>query len=168
MTLLPFVALLCGIGADWLWRQRPAARAVTIIMLIVALLQFGVFYRDYFTHYKFRSAFYYDPVAFRDVAAELLRHQDVPRYFFSTELDDAPTKWRFFATKANRVDVLSHTQYVSRDDFPLDTAPAGSLCVTYVDKATTDALTASHGWTLARIIHDVDNREAAAIYRRTP
>ena len=35
-------------------------------------MQFGYFYFDFFTHYKFRSAFYYDPAAFRDVAAYLI------------------------------------------------------------------------------------------------
>ena len=51
---------------------------------------------------------------------------------------------------------------------PLDDASPGSLCVIYVDRAATEALTATNRWTLLARINDVDDREAAAIFRRTP
>ena len=167
MGLVVFVAIICGYAVDHLWRsERRIWRQAVLALALVGALQFGLFYRDYFTHYPLRSAFYYDPVAFADVATLLLEDATVPAYYFDTELDDAPTKWRFYSTKAGRAEVMRRTSYVARDRFPLDGAPAGSLCVIYVDKAATDALTASGRWTLLAKVHDVDNREAAAIYRK--
>jgi hypothetical protein len=168
MGLVVFVAIVCGFAVDWLWRsERRSWRSAVAALAVVAAVQFGVFYRDYFTHYKYRSAFYYDPVAFASVARILLENPAVPEYYFDTELDDAPTKWRFYATKAGRTEVLRRTAYLPRERFPLDGAPPGSLCVIYVDKPAAEALTSSGRWSLVTRVNDVDNREAAAIYRKT-
>ena len=70
LYVLPFAALLAGFGVAWLWQSR-LGRAIALLVLLASPIQFGYFYFDYFTHYKFRSAFYYDPAAFRDVAAYL-------------------------------------------------------------------------------------------------
>jgi hypothetical protein len=168
MGLVVFVAIVCGFALDALWRaERRVWRHAVLALALIGALQFAVFYRDYFTHYKYRSAFYYDPVAFAGVAGILLEDPTVPRYYFDTELDDAPTKWRFYSSKAGQSEVLRRTSYVPRDRFPLNDAPAGSLCVIYVDRAATEALTSSNRWTLLATVHDVDNREAAAIFRKT-
>jgi 4-amino-4-deoxy-L-arabinose transferase-like glycosyltransferase len=165
MGLVVFVAIVCGFAVDHLWHSPwRLLRHATITLTLLGVVQFGVFYRDYFTHYKFRSAFYYDPVAFADVASLLLRQPGEPHYYFHSELDDAATKWRFYATKADRTEVLSRTHYVERDQFPIDDAPINSLCVTYVDRPTFDALTSSNAWAVIHTVHDVDNREAASIF----
>ncbi|MND08769.1 hypothetical protein D3C83_316290 [compost metagenome] len=44
-------------------------------------------------------------------------------------------------------------------------APAGSLLVTYDDTARLAALAAT-GWRVEKVIHDVDNRPAAAVLRK--
>ena len=43
--------------------------AAAIALVAALVLQFGVFYRDFFTHYPLRSAFYYDPGGFRGCGA---------------------------------------------------------------------------------------------------
>ena len=97
-------------------------------------MQFRYFDFDFFTHYKLRSAFYYDPVAFRDVAGELIHAlPDAPAYYFTTDVDDASVKWRFYTTLEGRTDLLSRTRYVDRDDRPA--AAPGSVLVTYDDTA---------------------------------
>ena len=83
--MFPFAALVATYGLEWLWDQRrprradrgdgPDGRACA--------LQFAVFYRDYFTHYKLRSAFYYDPAAFVDVAAYLMADEQAPLIYLS-------------------------------------------------------------------------------------
>jgi 4-amino-4-deoxy-L-arabinose transferase-like glycosyltransferase len=167
LCMIIFVAIVAGFGIDWLWRSPVALmRWAGAGLAIAAVLQFGLFYRDFLGHYKFRSAFYYDPVAFASVADALLAQPGVPAYYFDTELDDPAAKWRFYATKANRVDVLQRTRYVNRDAFPIADAPPGSLCVVYVDKPTLDPLTANGAWVVVATITDVDNREAAAILRK--
>ena len=56
LLMLPFVALLSGAGFAELWaaRQR-AGRYVAVVLLVIAPLQFAVFYWDYFNHYKLRA-----------------------------------------------------------------------------------------------------------------
>ena len=163
MYVLPFVALAAGFGFAWLWQSR-LGRGFAALLIAGSALQFGYFYFDFFTHYKLRSAFYYDPVAFRDVAGELIHlHDDAPQYYFTTDVDDASVKWRFYTTLEGRTDLLSRTKYVGRDDRPA--AVAGSVLVTYDDTARIKALVAD-GWQVRIVIKDVDNRPAAVILRK--
>ena len=162
MYVLPFIALAAGFGFAWLW-QFGSGRLIAMLLLAASAAQFGYFYFDFFTHYKRRSAFYYDPVAFRDVAAELLHSPDAPAYFFTTDLDDSSVKWRFYTTLEGRSDLLSRTTYVGQDDRPA--AAPGSMLVTYDASARIKALTDA-GWQIVSTIKDVDNRSAAVILRK--
>lgn len=164
MYLLPFLALLGAFGFAALWQSRHRwGRACAVIVMVAAPIQFAYFYFDYFTHYKLRSAFYYDPAAFRDVAEELMRRDTAPAYYFTTDVDDASVKWRFYTTLNGRPELLARTAYVEPDATPQ--APPGSLLVTY-EKAPRLAALASGGWHLDLIVKDADNRPAAAILRR--
>jgi hypothetical protein len=165
MYVLPFFALVCGFGFAWMWQSSPVLRIVAIVVLAVAPLQFGYFYFDYFTHYKLRSAFYYDNVAFRDVADYLIADRDAPAIYFADDVDDASAKWRFYTVERHREDLLTHTQYVGPMDAP-DAQPR-SLLVTYEETPRLDKLTAA-GWRVEKIVRDVDDRPAAAILRRGP
>jgi hypothetical protein len=160
--LLPFLALLAALGCVALWRSR-AGRAIAIAAMIAAPLQFAYFYVDYFTHYKFRSAFYYDPVAFENVAATLMQDSRAPAFFFTSDVDDAPAKWRFYTITSRREELLQRTTYVEPEEQP--EAPAGSLLVTYLESARVAALEAA-GWTLEQVVKDVDSRPAAALFRK--
>lgn len=164
MYLLPFLALLAGYGILRMWRARSVVmRAATILLLAAAPIQFAYFYFDYFTHYKFRSAFYYDPVNFRDVAAHLLGRAPAPAYYFGNDLDDASVKWRFYTLQQHRQELLARTSYIEPDARP--NASRGSLLVTYVNAARLEAL-AADGWSIEQVISDVDQRPAAAILRK--
>lgn len=160
--VLPFVALAAGFGFAWLWRSR-VGRQLAALVLAASAVQFGYFYFDFLTHYKLRSAFYYDPVAFRDVASHLVRSPDAPAYYFTNDVDDASVKWRFYTTLAGRTDLLARTRYVGQDDRPA--AAPGSMLVTYDDTARVAALVA-HGWETETVISDVDNRRAAVVLRK--
>jgi 4-amino-4-deoxy-L-arabinose transferase-like glycosyltransferase len=162
MYVLPFVALAAGFGFAWLWQSR-LGRFAAALVLAGSAVQFGYFYFDFFTHYKFRSAFYYDPVAFRDVASHLIRSSAAPAYFFTTDVDDASVKWRFYTTLEKRTELLSRTRYVGPEDRPA--ADPGSVLVTYDDTARINALVAD-GWRIDVVISDVDNRRAAVVLRK--
>ena len=162
MYVLPFLALAAGFGFAWLWQSR-TGRQLAVLLLAGSAAQFGYFYFDFFTHYKLRSAFYYDPVAFQDVADRLIQAPDAPAYYFTTDVDDASVKWRFYTTLEGRTDLLSRTHYVGRDDRPA--AAPGSLLVTYDDAARIKALV-DEGWSVATVVKDVDNRPAAVILRK--
>jgi 4-amino-4-deoxy-L-arabinose transferase-like glycosyltransferase len=166
LLMLPFVALLSGAGFAELWATRHRAwRYVTIALLVIAPLQFAVFYWDYFNHYKLRSAFYYDSVAFTSVADRLTADPAVPAIYLRRDLDAIWAKWRFYATAAGQVGLLARTTYFS-DRADVAAAPPGSLLVMYVENDEMAALQQSGQWALAEIINDVDQRPAAAILRR--
>jgi hypothetical protein len=163
MYVMPFVALAAGFGFAWLW-QRRWGRFAGRLLLVASAAQFSYFNFDFHTHYKLRSAFYYDPVAFGDVAGDLIHnYSDAPAYYFTTDLDDASVKWRFYTTLEGRTDLLARTRYIDRDQRP-DAEP-GSMLVTYDDSARIDAL-AADGWRRLTLTKDVDNRPAAWILRK--
>ena len=160
--LLPFFALLVALGVAALWRSR-AGRALAVAAIVAAPIQFGYFYFDYFTHYKLRSAFYYDPVAFRDVAGYLMDAPDTPAFYFTTDLHWAPSKWRFYTTVKGREALMTRTEYIAPDLHP--TAAPGTLLVTY-DAGPRIAALQSAGWVIEHRVLDVDSRPAAVILRK--
>ena len=164
MYLLPFVGVLGGFGWAWLWQQSRLTRAAAILALAAMPIQFGYFYYDYFTHYKARSAFYYDPAAFRSVAGHLIAHDDAPAFYFTNDVDDASVKWRYYTVAGGRTELLPRTQYIEPDQRPA-AAPAGSRLVTYDQTLRLEALKAD-GWEIEQLIHDVDNRPASVILRK--
>ena len=169
LPLILFVSLIAAAGFGVLIERRGLLKRVVVAgVLGASVLQFVYVYRDYFTHYKLRSAFYYDSIAFVQVAADLLSEPDVPAVYFSRELDDVGSKWRFYVTKHQREELLERTHYVEALDPALNTAPAGSLLVVYADGPTARALFNGGNWQLRRAIADVDNRPAAVILERKP
>ena len=162
MYLLPFFALLGGFGFAELWRSQ-LGRAAAVAVIVLSPIQFGYFYFDYFTHYKFRSAFYYDNVAFRDVADYIIGSSNTPAIYLTNDLDDATVKWRFYTLSAKRPELMQLTTIIEPEDRPA--APPRSLLVTY---DLTDRLAAleADGWTIEKLISDVDNRPAAVILRK--
>jgi hypothetical protein len=164
MYLLPFLGLLGGLGYYALWHSpKVVFRAAAVLTIVLAPVQFGYFYYDYFGHYKLRSAFYYDPVAFHLIPDRLLREAPAPAYYFTTDVDDASVKWRYYLIKAGRQELLARTTYVEPNARP-DAAP-GSVLVTYPDNNRIAALAAA-GWRVQMWISDVDNRIAAAVLRK--
>lgn len=164
MYLLPFLGLLGGFGWTWLWQRSRVTRAAAILALVAMPIQFGYFYFDYFTHYKFRSAFYYDPAAFRDVAAHLMAPGDAPAFYFTNDVDDASVKWRYYTLVQGRTDLLPRTHYIEPNDRPV-APPSRSLLVTYDLNDRLKALEGD-GWAIEKLIYDADNRPAAVILRK--
>jgi hypothetical protein len=167
MFMLPFLALMAAFGLDWLWRQPGrASRAAAVALLVAGALQFGWFYGDYFTHYKLRSAFYYDPSAVEEVAAYLMADRAAPVIYLSVELDDIGAKWRYYTTRDGRTDLMGRTRFVAGDGLAIGPGDPGSLLAVHVKNAALADLHASGLWTTETVIRDVDNREAVAILRK--
>ena len=165
--MFPFAALVATYGLEWLWDQRVrAARIAAMVLMVGVALQFAVFYRDYFTHYKLRSAFYYDPVAFVDVAAYLMADEQAPLIYLSTELDDVGAKWRYYTTRDGRQDKMARTRYVENDGLDIGPSDPGSLLAVHTKAAALAALENSGLWKIERVISDVDNRPTVAILRK--
>jgi hypothetical protein len=123
----------------------------------------GYFYFDYFTLYKFRSAFYYDNVAFHAVADYLIESGDTLALYFTNDLDDVSVKWTYYTTSHAREELLRQTHYTEPEERPA--APAGSLLVTYDLTNRFNTLQAA-GWRIEKLISDVDNLPATVILRK--
>jgi hypothetical protein len=164
MYLLPFFALLGAFGFAELWDSRSRLlRYAALAVMVASPIQFAYFYYDYVGHYKLRSAFYYDPVAFQDVARHLIASTDTPAFYFTNDLDDASVKWRFYTVGHGRGELLARTRYIEPEDRP--PAVPRSLLVTYDLSARIAALQAD-GWAIEGLVKDVDSRPAAVILRR--
>ena len=165
--LFPFAALIATYGLQWLWDQRSRAGRIAAMVLMAGIaLQFAVFYRDYFTHYKLRSAFYYDPAAFVDVAAYLMADDRAPLIYLSTELDDVGAKWRYYTTRDHRLDKMARTRFVDHDGLKIGPSDPGSLLAVHTRAAELAALESSGLWKVEKVISDVDNRPTVAILRK--
>ena len=165
LFMLPFAALVAAYGGSVLLRQSLMVRRAAMLLIIAMPLQFAYVYSDYFTHYKRRSAFYYDSIVFADVA-DVLAATDPPEVLLSHELDDGGPKWRFYATKLGREDLLARTRYVNENSGDIESVPIGSLLVIYPDTTTLDRLSQSGKWSVVRAIEDIDHRPASVILRR--
>jgi Dolichyl-phosphate-mannose-protein mannosyltransferase len=167
MFMLPFASMVAVFGFEWLWKGRwRFARSAAIGLLVIGALQFGVFYRDYFTHYKLRSAFYYDPAAVEAVAEYLMADTSAPLVFLSIELDDIGAKWRYYTTRDHRTDLAARTRFVVNDGLDIGPGDAGSLLAIHVKNQQLAALEAGRQWKIETVIHDVDNRPTVAILRK--
>lgn len=167
LFMLPFVSLVAAVGFSELWDMRHrAAKAAAITLIAVLVLQFGVFYRDFFTHYPLRSAFYYDPAAFEDVATYMMADTTAPLIYFSDELDDVGAKWRYYTSRDGRQDLMERTRYVRNDGLDIGPSDPGSLLAIYTKRDPMAALEAGAMWKIEKIIADVDNRPTVAIFRK--
>src|SRR4029077_17656479 len=73
LFVLPFGALIAAFGAAFLLRHGQRAIQLAAVALMLAMpFQFAYFYRDYFTEYRVRSAYWFDPANFRGIAEHLI------------------------------------------------------------------------------------------------
>jgi hypothetical protein len=166
MFMLPFAAVIATFGVHWLWRPWRPARLLAIALLAIGALQFAVFYRDYFTHYKLRSAFYYDPSAVRDVSEYLMADAAAPLIYLSVELDDIGAKWRYYTTRDGRTGLEERTRFVLNDGLDIGPGDAGSLLAIHLKTEQVAQLERSGLWKVEKVIEDVDRRPTAAILRK--
>jgi hypothetical protein len=167
MFMLPYASFVATAGLEWLWQRRTrAARNAVIVLLIVMALQFTVFYRDFFTHYALRSAFYYDPAAAEDVAEYMMADTTAPLLYFSEEIDDIGAKWRYYTTRDGHTDLLARTRYVRNDGLDIGPSGQGSLLAVSNKAQQLHDLEASGLWKIEKIISDVDQRPTVVILRK--
>lgn len=165
--MLPFAALIATYGFQSLWQERRRmAKPLAIALLVIGALQFAVFYLDYFTHYKLRSAFYYDPSAVEDVAEYAMYDEQAPLIYLSVELDDIGAKWRYYTTREGRTDLMAKTRFVLNDGLDIGPGDPGSLLAVHTKAAELAALESSGLWKVEKVISDVDNRPTVAVLRK--
>ena len=80
---------------------------------------------------------------------------------------DVSAKWRFYATKAQRTDLLPRTRYFDGDLSALGNAPPGSLAVVEAANPGIDAAVRSARWEIARAVVDVAGTPTLTVLKRT-
>ena len=162
--------LISVFGIAFLLRQpkSPFRVLVTVVLLLALPIQYASFYCDYFDDYRVRSAFWFDPIDFRDVAEHLIASasSDQPLVYLSRDLDDVAPRWRFYLAKHGREDLMTQTRYFAAQDFDVTRVPAGSLLVLYANDPRVAALLASSTCSLAKAVVNVAGGTSAVILRK--
>jgi Dolichyl-phosphate-mannose-protein mannosyltransferase len=170
LFVLVFAVLISVFGVAFLLRRprSPVRLLVTVLLLLALPVQYAYFYRDYFTDYRVRSAFWFDPVDFRDVADHLIASasSDPPLVYLSRDLDDVAPRWRFYLARHGRDDLMTHTRYFAAHDFDVSRVPAGSLLVLYANDPRVAALVGTSTCSIAKAIVNVAGATAAVILRK--
>ncbi len=166
--LLPFVVLLAaGVLSALSERGWSIQKAVVVVAVLSIPLQFQGFVTDYFGQYRLRSAGVFDATAFKGTADQLLTMAAAdppPLIAMTAPLYDVSAKWRFYATKANRVQWLERTQYFSGNLEELADVPIRSLAV--VETASLESRPLPAGWIAAAAPESVTGTRPLTILRR--
>jgi 4-amino-4-deoxy-L-arabinose transferase-like glycosyltransferase len=170
LVVLPFAVLIGALGASFLvWHTRRAVRLAGVILLIAMPVQFAYFCHDYFTDYRARSAFWFDPANFRGVAEYLIADSaTVPpaRIYLREDLDDVVARWRFYLAKHRREDLLTRTSLFAGTSLDVAHLSPGSFLVLYANDPLVPALLGPGSCTLAARINGMDGLSAAVILRK--
>jgi 4-amino-4-deoxy-L-arabinose transferase-like glycosyltransferase len=167
LAIVPLGVLLATGGAEWLLRHR--CRVVLAALVAAMLLQFSWFIHDYFGHYRFRSAAYFDSANFREVVRAAIvadAEQQAPVIYLSERFDDGSPRWRFYTTAYRRGDLFLRTHFLDALGANLDEAPAGSLLLFYDNAPGLDQLLAS-GWTIVSTIAEPSGGARSLVLRKS-
>ncbi len=170
LIVLPFAILISTYGLALLFRQRTRSIRLIAVSLVAAMpLQFAFFARDYFTHYQFRSAYYFDPSNFREIAEYVIAADaadPAPGVYLSRQLDDASARWRFYVTKHGREGLLPRTRYFDGDGLDLGPIASGSLVVFYENGPKLADLLAIGKWSVERTIVEPSGGATSVILKK--
>jgi hypothetical protein len=170
LVMVPFAVFIAMFGAIALLHHRALViRTMAIALLAAMPLQFAWFVRDYFGDYQKRSAYWFDPVAFRDVAAELLARDaksSVPAVYLSGDLDDGSTRWLFFLWKYHRGDLWTRTREFDPSQLQPADVPPGSLLVFYANDPRVPGFVGSGQFALEHTVVHIGGSPSAVILRK--
>jgi 4-amino-4-deoxy-L-arabinose transferase-like glycosyltransferase len=154
-SLLALGALIGAFGVDWLLVRRStwltwAGRAVCACLCVWMVYQFEGFYRDYQTHYRVRSAFWFNgnhPGAFEPIVRDYRREDPRTVYIF----DGLPwirEHWRLYLLQHNRTDLLARTVYFRPESLDVARIPSGSVLLAGWDDPASRTLKETSGLSL--------------------
>jgi hypothetical protein len=168
--ILPFVVLISMYGIGYMIRRQAAlARAFALCLLALMPIQFAIFARDYFGHYQFRAAYYFDSSNFREIADYLIAADaanPVPAVYLSRRLDDASPRWRFYVTRHGRTGLLRRTQYFDGDGLDLGNIEPGSLVAFHNNGPKLAGLLGTGTWSIERTVVEPSGGATTVILKK--
>ncbi|MGH9142553.1 MAG: glycosyltransferase family 39 protein [Vicinamibacterales bacterium] len=172
LLVLSGVIWMFGALVDRSGRWRPIAWC----LLALAVLQFGAFWRDYFSDYRVRSGYWLGGNirgALEDIIARAESEQ-VPRIYFATLQSSAgqvdgrdqymDAYWKFYLVKHRQEALLPITG--AFDSREVQGMPRGSLVLANVGNRSVDALVARGDLTVVDTIEELDGESFFKVLRR--
>src|SRR5206468_8931102 len=142
LEVLPFAVLIATIGVERLLSARRTVwRAAAIVLLALVPIQFGVFYLDYFTDYRARSATWFEH-NIRGAVEEMIdrdRIDHAPAFYFSNRVPFIDWYWQLYLIKHRREDLLARSATIDADVLDVTTVAPRSQLLMETDDAHTDA-----------------------------
>jgi hypothetical protein len=170
LLVIPFAALICTIGFEWLFeRSSRNARLFGAALLVAIPFQFVTYAQYVATGYQTASAARFDQMNLEGVAEYVIvsdRAARVPLVYLSEDAGlPHATQWAFYLLERSREDLWMRTRHLK---FPIspDAIPSGSLLVFDVKDPRLDQITSTLGCALVQVVNGVGGQPAAAVLRR--
>jgi 4-amino-4-deoxy-L-arabinose transferase-like glycosyltransferase len=166
LAMVPIAAFVATRGVAYLAsRGTVAARTAAAVLLVGSVWQFQLFYRDYFTGYRERSAPWFDRNRGGAMEAVLARADDASAIYVSDTIPMVKYFWQFYAIKHGRPDLIDRVVYFDRGFNP-ETAPAGSVLMSEIDASGRGVVQGVDALTRIAVIDEADGKPAFAVYRK--
>ena len=139
LLVIPFAILIATIGVERLISAKHSSMRIAGWCLLAAVpVQFAVFYVDYFTAYRARSAFAFNGNLRGAMETLIDRSPTGERraLYLSTDIRFVDLYWRFYLSKHRRQDLSEATVYFDPRKTDLQAIPDRSLVLTRGGSAT--------------------------------
>jgi hypothetical protein len=168
LLMLVFGVLIACQGFTTMWQARGAARAAAVVLMLMAPVQFALFQADYFSDYRTRSWFRFDPQATRDLVTAVMaidQQRRAPQVLLHDDGDNKGIRWRFYTARHGQEDLWARTRYYRVEAIDDTHAPPGSLLLLPANDARAARLVAA-GYTRIASVDSISGEAASDIYRR--
>jgi 4-amino-4-deoxy-L-arabinose transferase-like glycosyltransferase len=132
LGVIPFGVLLAAFGLVELWvTGHRSLRFVAVVALVCVPLHFTLFYRDYFTDYRVRSAEWFER-NLRGAAEEAIAHagrESAPAVYISRKPPRIDYYWKLYVQKHHREDLLTRTVYFDSASFDARQLPPRTIVI---------------------------------------
>ena len=156
LEVVPFVVLLATIGAESLISAgRTLPRRLAWCVLALIPLQFSVFYLDYFTQYRVRSAFGFEG-NIRGALEQIIDREQTGAVYLSTDVRFVELYWRLYLIKHRREDLLQRTVYFDPRTLDVRIVPRRSLILMSAANGASSALVGSGIFRRVSLVANID------------
>jgi hypothetical protein len=168
LVMVPLAALVAARGVEGLLQSRTRPwRAAAVVLVVAAVVQFQMFYKDYVGEYRQRASLAFESnraEAFATLVARADGNGAMP-IFISSDILLVNYSWQFYMLEHQRPELKSRARFVDRY-YDVATAPRGSLFMVPSESEHASALDRSATVQRVAVIENIDRHPAFAIYER--
>jgi hypothetical protein len=167
LVVVPFMAVFAGFGVERLARGRAWQRALLAVLLLLCVVQFASFARDYFGAYRARSSTWFGG-NIRGAVTRVLddaRRDPPSTVFISSEIPWVDAYWRFYAKVAGQEALLERTVFVQAPSREVPPAAPGAVLVVPAFAPGTFTRLSDAGWRQTEVIPDIDGSPSLVVLK---